>query len=193
MAPLKFIKLRHICTPRVSCLCTLFFCLENKSLATPLTDALRSGNMDRLIMLLAEGADVNEPGNDSYGRNVLHWAVIKNEIAMTKTLLQDPNIDINQGNNTGNTALHFAAAGGHTEILQMLLSRPELDVNKANLTGKTALHWASYFGKSSAAQILLQNSNIHASLHDNNGMTPIELAIQFDHPDIVSAILNSEK
>ena len=57
---------------------------------------------------------------NSEGENALHLAIVQNNVAISKLLI-DAGININQHGELGQTPLHIASSFGHTEIVKLLV------------------------------------------------------------------------
>ena len=82
-----------------------------------LVQALKLGDVEGAIRLLAEGADVN--AKDGFGMTPLHWAARWGYKAVAELLL-DKGADVNAVTNSGKTALQLAEKEGHTDIVALL-------------------------------------------------------------------------
>lgn len=113
------------------------------------------------------------------GNNLLHMAVLAQDVLLVVTLLSERVINPNQQNNDGVTPLHLAATfpfGDHT-ILNQLLNHGS-NPNTQTVLGNTALHLAArdFKGDDFAIKKLLE---YHASteIYNNEGNTPINLML----------------
>ena len=82
-------------------------------------------------------------------------AVRKLNVDKVKSLLTDPDINLNVKNNFGEPALVFAARHGHTEIVEMLLSHHDIDVNIIDDDNWTPLMYASLKNRIGVVKLLL--------------------------------------
>jgi|GEM_PF-1658834 len=82
--------------------------------------AIMANDRDQVSALLADGADINAA--EANGLTLLHWQVLRNDVARTRWLLDlggDPELQSLHGE----TAIHIAATKQSTEILELLLER----------------------------------------------------------------------
>ncbi|MEP7352864.1 MAG: ankyrin repeat domain-containing protein, partial [Acidobacteriota bacterium] len=116
---------------------------------TPLMAAARTGRVDAVQLLLANGAFVNavDPFQEE---TALMWAAAEGQVAVVKTLLAagaDPNLKAHVSQITarknadhpsgGFTALMFAARNGHKDVLKALMDG-HADPKLTNADGATA-------------------------------------------------------
>lgn len=106
---------------------------------TPLTMATRSGNLAKVKLLIAHGANPN-----LYRRGValsgipLFWAVFQGELEMVKELLKQ-GADVNAKNTEDETALFWVfRSESKLEIMKELVHYG-IDINAQNTKGETAL------------------------------------------------------
>jgi ankyrin repeat protein len=72
--------------------------------------------------------------------HVFHLACRKNNVAMTRLLLESPNkMNPNAKGKMGMVGLHFAARSGCTKMVQYLLSIPGINLSIQDDSGKTPL------------------------------------------------------
>jgi ankyrin repeat protein len=110
--------------------------------ATLLVRVIRSGELELMMWLLANGADFRIA--DHSGRGVLHWAAIEGSPAITEYLLAfSPEIEpmVNQGDNGSDCPLHLAAFCGHLPVVRLLI-RAKADMEMVNGAGFTAAQLA---------------------------------------------------
>ncbi|XP_026278025.1 ankyrin repeat domain-containing protein 16-like [Frankliniella occidentalis] len=89
--------------------------------ATPLHDAVRSGDLKTLTALARSGADLNAYNNEGYG--ILHMAAQTGQVAMLKYLLEEVCLNIKIDLNMKTTPLHCAVRAGQTEAVVELLEK----------------------------------------------------------------------
>ena len=132
---------------------------------TPLYLASKFGRLDMVKILIKEGVDVNELGQDNavfvraegfYGND------------------EEEEIDPTKNSDVG-TPLQIAARGNHREVLLELLKSPTAKIDEVNPDGNTALHEAAENG-SLESFILLFVNNADPSLKNENDQTPFQLA-----------------
>jgi len=139
-----------------------------------LSGAARSGDADRVKLLLAEGKDPNQP--DSNGRRTpLHWAVRGNHVEVVTALMEGgANPDI--GDQAGKTPLEHAAENNMVEMTAMLLEAGA-DVNKRDLVGGNAVLWAAGLGSPETLKLVVDAGG-EIEVKDINGLTPLTWAAQ---------------
>ena len=75
-------------------------------------------------------------------------------LEITKVLLKEDDIEINEVDDSGKTALHWASKMGNAKVIQFLLDEKGIDINKADTNGNTALIQATNDGNVEIAQLL---------------------------------------
>lgn len=83
-----------------------------------LANAAEKGDVDALVALIANGAEVNE--KDRAGRTALHHAAAQGHVNVLQTLLER-GADIEARTSTGYTALHDASVHDQLESAKVLL------------------------------------------------------------------------
>ena len=79
-----------------------------------IADAAQSGDLKTVRALLRQTVDVNAPQRD--GMTALHWAVQRNDLAMTDLLL-GAGADWKAANRTGVKPIYLAAENGSAELI----------------------------------------------------------------------------
>jgi ankyrin repeat protein len=139
-----------------------------------LYDAAQRGDVEKVRMLLARGANFNVIDKIS-GQTPLTIAAYFGHIETVKLLL-DHGVPVDQQNNDGATALvfaastEFAASNADSELVRLLLARGA-DVNHRDKYGRTPLFEAACHDcKPGNAQLLLaKGADVNAQ--DNKGKT----------------------
>ncbi|KAI9359683.1 ankyrin repeat-containing domain protein, partial [Zopfochytrium polystomum] len=84
-------------------------------------EAAQRGLLDRVATLLESGVEVTS--RDKENCTALHWAAIKNHLAVARLLVEKgAEIDAAGGELTA-TPLHWAARSGNVQIVTYLISR----------------------------------------------------------------------
>ena len=135
-----------------------------------LIDAVRTNNLERVKMLVDQGADKDK--GDSLGWIPLWWASWKGHIEVAQYLVEQ-GATLDKANNGGTTPLIAAVAGGHLEVCRYLLEQGA-DRDKADHRGWTPLHFAANNGRLKVA-MLLMSYGADLNARDNSGRLPIEM------------------
>ncbi len=108
----------------------------------PLHDAVRYNDINALVIMLKEGAFVED--RDVYLKTPLLLAATFNRTNIMNVLLE-AGADPRSTNNVGETALHLAVRTGSSDAVTLLL-RSDVDVNAQTIEErKTPLHYANRF------------------------------------------------
>src|SRR5947209_8931119 len=94
--------------------------------ATPLHDAVWSGDAEMVALLLSFGADVNAKHAEA-GSTPLHYAIITNHVNIAEMLI-DKGADVHARYRSQSTPLHLAANRGSVPMLELLVAH-KADVN----------------------------------------------------------------
>lgn len=111
-----------------------------------LARASEHGNRDRVIELIAAGADPNAADSGSW--TPLLWSAWSGGSKCSLELIR-AGADISAADSSGNTALHYAVWNGDIEGARILLDAGA-DPAAANLNGTVPLHCAMRRGESSS-------------------------------------------
>ena len=135
---------------------------------TRLPEAAMKGDQAVVQSLLKQKVDVNVAQGD--GNTALHWAVYRDDIEMTRLLIQagaNPNAKTRLGDVT---PLHLAATNGNAAVIDLLL-KAGADANAPNGNGTTPLMFASAAGRADAIKLLL-DKGVNVNARDaNRGQT----------------------
>jgi hypothetical protein len=117
--------------------------------------AAKSGNADRLRVLLENDPNLLSAARDSDGSTALHCATWKGHQDVVKLLI-NAGADVNIHNNNehwGTTPLHAAAHANQAAIAQILLDHGA-DVNARDKEGRTPLEHTKFHKAKAAAKVL---------------------------------------
>jgi len=158
-----------------------------------LHEAAAAGDIERVKLLIAQGADVM--AHDDKGGTPLHRAVENGHKAIVGILLEN-DADLNAQNNKGWTPLHLAASwGGHKDMVEILLEQGA-DVSLLNKDGWNALHTAAEAGQREILVMLMARglkpeTGVTEALfpYITEGSTALHLAAQNNQIAAVEALL----
>lgn len=154
--------------------------------------AAEQGCLEKLLLLVAQGFDINAPGNFR-GESPLGLAAKNQHDEVVQVLLSLPGIDVNPKTElASNTPLHSAAKEGDEIIVKILLADERIDVNPMNSNCWTPLHIAADEGHEGVVDLLLAHRDIKTDLPEDSGKTPIHIAACSGHSSIVRRLLNDQ-
>ena len=116
-----------------------------------LVDAVRSGDRNTVLTMIAQGADVNAP--EANGTTPLHYAVYNEDADLVERLIK-AGAKVSVANDFGSTPMAEAAVVGNAAIIKILL-KGGADVNSRNREGQTVLMAVARTGRIDAAKLLL--------------------------------------
>jgi ankyrin repeat protein len=125
---------------------------RDESGLTPLTMAVRAGQMELVREMLRQGADPNQTG--AGGMTPLGAAAFSGQDVIVKDLLRG-GADIDAAGATSQTPLHLACAAGHASTVSLLL-QGGADWRLPNKAGRFALQEAAYFGRINVMQLIIK-------------------------------------
>src|SRR6476620_4679866 len=138
--------------------------------ATALHDAVWTGHVDLVRLLLDHGADPNIPHAEGLS-TPLHYAAIKGNAPIASMLIQH-GADVKVADRAGSTALHLAAARGYVDVVRLLIER-KAPLDRKDRSGSTPLDAAAWKGyRETAAVLIAAGSNVNA-VNDENGARPL--------------------
>ncbi|KAI3555176.1 hypothetical protein CABS01_05642 [Colletotrichum abscissum] len=131
---------------------TYMICERGRS---PLQQAVEDGNLTKIDLLLAAGADINAPAADHAGATALQLAAITGRIGIAKMLIDmGADVDAPRAPESGRTALEGAAEHGRIDMIQLLLSEGAETGGKGRLQYMRAIKFAERQGHLVAANML---------------------------------------
>jgi ankyrin repeat protein len=152
-------------------------------------DAAQHGDLDAVMALLKDGADVNAPLGD--GMTALHWAAERGDLALTNALVY-AGANVAAVTRIGQyTPLHIAARTGHPGVVKALLEA-NAEVNaKTAPSGATALHLAATAGNVEIINALLAAKAEVDAREPEWDQTPLIFAAAAGRTDAVKALLKA--
>ena len=156
--------------------------------ASPVADAAMQGDIAKVRVLIARGANVNAPQGD--GMTALHWAAERGDSALTATLLR-ARASVGAKTRIGEyTPLHVAARTGSPAVVRALL-RAGSDARAVTTSGATPLHFAAASGSAAAVQALLARKvDVNAREHEW-GQTPLVFAAALGRADAIRVLMKA--
>ena len=128
------------------------------------------------------------------------------KVSEVQSLMDCPNLKINQGDHEGKTALYLAAENNRTQVVVELLEDSGVDVNKGKKEescqvplaecnyGAPPLFIASRYGHEAVVKALLADSRLDPNIGlKNSNATPLFVASQNGHTNVVKALLSHDR
>jgi uncharacterized protein len=153
--------------------------------ATPLVEAVKSGDKAAALALIERRADVNAPEAD--GTTALHWAVHQNDLDLAERLLR-AGAKVNVKNDYGATPMSEAAITGNVDMIERLL-KAGADVESPNPDGQTALMVVARTSRVDAAQALLRRGAKVNAVEQWRGQTALMWAAAESQPAMVKTLV----
>ena len=151
----------------------------------PLVDAVKAGNREAALALVAKKADVNAAEPD--GTTALHWAVQRNDLDLVTRLIR-AGAKVNVKNDYGSTPMSEAAVVASAPLLEALLEAGG-DVESPNSDGQTALMVVARTSQVDAARLLIQRgANVNA-VEKWRGQTALMWATAQKQPAMVRELI----
>jgi ankyrin repeat protein len=121
---------------------------------TPLSSAIRAGNVGLVAFLIGQGSNVNHdlPDGETYLTRAMRAK--ENSLALARQLL-DAGADAGPRGPELRTALHWAASVDAWEVGDLLIQRGA-NVNATDLDDETPLHSAAFSGDARMVRLLLR-------------------------------------
>ncbi|KAJ3642829.1 hypothetical protein Zmor_025581 [Zophobas morio] len=152
---------------------------------TPLTAAVREGNLQMVKLLLKKGADVDDC--DFKGVPPIIRASKENKSDILELFLkQTVNTDLVDGE--GNTALVAAVRNESSDVIQCLL-KYGTDVNESK-NDKTPLAWAAEKGSVNSLKVLLK-AGADINMLSTDGNTALGTAVRFKRLEAARYLTNN--
>src|SRR6185503_20457349 len=114
-------------------------------------DATRQNNLEKVLLLLANGTDIN--AKDQYGQTALMNAAHRGQVELVRLLLEK-GADLNTTAKYNLSALMLSLIAGHPDVARLLIEAGA-DVNlRSNMNFYGALHLAENAGYSEIVALL---------------------------------------
>lgn len=140
---------------------------------SPVADAAMGGDTQRVMALLAQGADVQTAHPD--GMTALHWAARYSNVELADALVY-AGANLDAVTRLGHhTPLHVAALTGTESVVAILLNGGS-DPGARSTSGATPLHLAAQAGNAQAVAALLEHGADPNVLESTWGQTPLMFA-----------------
>lgn len=122
----------------------------------------------------------NDIGRAAYYLNldngtILHYASAKGKLDIVKAIIENSDIDINEGDGSGDSPLILASRCACDGVVSYLLKLPQIRVNKTNKGGSTALHCAARNKHMKIVKTLIKTKNVRLDLRTNKHMNFLDL------------------
>lgn len=127
---------------------------------------------------------------DQAGRTALHWACAGAKQDVVEFLIAEPNVRLDEPDDSGWTPLMIAASAGSLPLVQALL-KLGCDPNKANENKQRALHYACSKNRIEIVECLLQNG-AQVNAQDVYGSTALHRAASKGYIKIVDLLLGGQ-
>jgi uncharacterized protein len=150
----------------------LFFAGSPFASTGPLHDAARDGDLEKVRVLIAEGAEMDFRGDN--GETPLILAILEGHAGVAELLIGN-GADVMARNERGLTPLHAAAYSGSAEMARLLLDHGAELEDKANVSGATPLMLAAEENHVAVAELLIVRG-ADLSIPDRDGFTPLTQA-----------------
>lgn len=120
--------------------------------------------------------------------DIFQWCK-EGKLLQVRVWIDEPEHDLNQGDDHGFSPLHWASMKGHTKIVEMLLMRGAR-VNATNRGDDTPLHLAAANGHRDILHMLLrQKADINFT--NEHGNTPLHYAVFWGYTDIAEDLVRN--
>ncbi|KUI71939.1 Ankyrin-3 [Cytospora mali] len=145
----------------------------------------------KVVDMLLQRTDINPNDIDHEGRAALHWATLRNELEITKALLQHPKVNPTLTDRANLNALHFLAfnTSESTKELASLLIKAGVDPLGSDANGRLPIHWASRHGNVPLLELLWERNPESMEAKTEFGNTPLNIGACFNHIQAVEWLM----
>src|SRR5919108_6125633 len=153
---------------------------------SPVADAAMRRDIERVRLLLQQGADVNAPQGD--GMTALHWAAEHGDAELARMLIYAGARSAPVTRIGGYTPLHLAGKAGSAAVVTLLLEAGA-EPNTRTSSGATALHFAAASGSAATVAALLDRGADANARESEWGQTPLVFAAAHNRADAIRTLL----
>jgi cytochrome c len=165
----------------------LMICLEpSMSLAAPLHDAAKAGDVAAITAALDAGADIEVSEG---GGTALYFAVKRGHLAAAKLLIER-GADVSVGSNYAGDLLAIASAKVRVDLMTLLLAHGA-NPNSA-FNGESVLHVAVKNGCLACVKLLVEaGADVNAPTYDthSSSRTPLHIAIRYGYSEVADYLM----
>uniref|UniRef100_A0A1X7TP59 Death domain-containing protein n=1 Tax=Amphimedon queenslandica TaxID=400682 RepID=A0A1X7TP59_AMPQE len=161
---------------------------EERNNRTPLFNAVRSGNIGAVYILLTNGARADIVYKD--GETLLHYASESGKVEMLELFIRRGDYDVNVSDKRKRTPLFNAVKSGSIEAVDILLTNgAKTDV--VSNDGVTLLHCAGESGKVEMLEFWIRRGDYDVNVKDKNNRTPLFNAVTSGSVEAVEILLDN--
>jgi ankyrin repeat protein len=154
------------------------------TLAGPLHDVVRAGDVEQVRALVEAGANLDE--KDANGETPLNLAIVGDNATLA-LLLIDRGAEIQARNEGGFTPLHAAAYSNAVAIAERLIDMGADLNDRTNKAGVSPLNVASEESHADVVKLLIErDADLEAG--DRNGYTALTRALWRGHENVASVL-----
>ena len=135
-----------------------------------LISAAKGGDLDRVKLLVAQGAD--PAYRNAYGYNAIMRASRYSRLPVVRYLLTLPGNHPANVSDGGWTAVIDSVYKGSYEVTDLLLKDGRCDPTIVNTYGYTAIKWAVHYNHVRIVELLLSNMRVVKALRTADGVPP---------------------
>ena len=144
---------------------------------SPLSKAIRNNDTETVRKLLANGEDVNQIINYTFGITALHFAIANNNLNLVQLLI-DAGADINAEDNNGETPLFYAC--DNLTIVQLLIDAGA-DIHKTTEDNINVLHLALFRRNLELIKLLVNSgADVNSPYYSTKEFSPLFSILEYD-------------
>ena len=154
------------------------------SLAAPIHDAAKTGDVAGITAALDAGADIEAKDG---GGTPLYFAVKRGHNAAA-TLLIERGAKVNTGSDYWGDLIMIATVKGRTDLMALLLANGASP--HSTLNSEAVLHVAVKFGCLACVKLLVEaGADVNTPTYDYSTRTPIHIAIVYGYPEVADYLM----
>lgn len=160
-------------------------CSSNKNLV----NLVKSGDVEKMAVIIGQGFDVNTRFEDHENETLLHVASRVGNLILVHLLIQaGANVDVT--NNQLSTPLMAAVECGKNSVISYLIKVGASAEIKGEY-GMNALHIAAKNSNSHAVKALIKSPKVNINSQDNGGYTALSYLTEFAQLSLVQMLLDA--